>query len=633
MYRRLLVLLVLVLISACEGVKKPAPLLPLEDFFRNPEKVMFRISPDGKHISWLAHWQNRLNIYVKSLDDNNTVRITSVSDSDVKKYYWVNNSKIVFNPDKAGNETFHLHTARTDGSLVEDITPVENVNGYIIDLLDDEPNQIMIAMNNRIKSHFDVYKLNINSGKYKLELANNSGFTGYLTDHNGVIRLAYSANGLNTGIHYRRSDDSKFELKKLLSFTEDFIPVYFDQNNKYVYVKSNINRDKIAVVKYDFEEMKEVEEVYSNPVVDVSDLVISKKMKQPVGVTYYTSKKGSYIFVTKVEAILNRLGEKLRGYEFDVIDFNDDENMLIVKSYNDKTNGSYYLYSTTTNLLTKLSDVTPWLDPEYMAEMKPVTYLARDSLKINAYLTIPKGRTIKNLPLIVYPHGGPVLRTKWEFNPVVQFFANRGYVVLQPNYRGSAGYGVNFIEKGFKQWGGKMQEDIADGAKWLIEEGIVDSNRVAIYGFSFGGYSALISSAAQNNPYKCAVCYGGIANLFTFLNSIPPYWEPFRKMMYETVGNPVKDSLMLAKYSPVYQLGNINIPMLIAHGSNDPRASKDDMDYFVAKLKKRNIPVEYIVKENEGHSFSNEENRLDYFRKVESFFAKHLRGRKSIIDN
>jgi len=256
--------------------------------------------------------------------------------------------------------------------------------------------------------------------------------------------------------------------------------------------------------------------------------------------------------------------------------------------------------------------------------MKPIQYISRDSITIHGYLTLPVGVKAKNLPVVFNPHGGPWARDYWGFNPEVQFLANRGYAVLQMNFRGSTGYGKNFVNISYKQWGRTMQNDITDGVKWLIDQGIADKNRIAIYGGSYGGYATLAGLTLTPDLYACGVDYVGVSNLFTFMNTIPPYWEPMREMFYEMVGHPVKDSIWLAEVSPVLHADRIKVPLLIAQGANDPRVNKNESDQMVEALKKRGITVEYMVKDNEGHGFRNEENRFDFYRAMEKFLANHI---------
>ena len=282
------------------------------------------------------------------------------------------------------------------------------------------------------------------------------------------------------------------------------------------------------------------------------------------------------------------------------------------------------MFDATTGSLTKLVDVAPWLKEDQLAHMKPIEYQSRDGLTIHGYLTLPLGREAKNLPVVINPHGGPWFRDTWGFNPEVQFLANRGYAVLQMNFRGSTGYGRKFWEASFKQWGQKMQDDITDGVQWLVKQGIADPKRVAIYGGSYGGYATLAGVTFTPDLYAAAVDYVGVANMFTFMKTIPPYWKPFLDQMHAMVGDPEKDKALLEAASPVMHADKIKTPLFVAQGAHDPRVNKAESDQMVAALKKRGVDVEYMVKENEGHGFHNEENRFDFYEAMEKFLAKYL---------
>jgi len=339
----------------------------------------------------------------------------------------------------------------------------------------------------------------------------------------------------------------------------------------------------------------------------------------------FTTWKSEYnFFDAQREAQQKKLENKLNGYEVAIVSNSKAEDKSLVLSYNDKTYGSYYFYDNNTDQLTKLADMSPWLNEADLCDMKPISYQSRDGLTIHGYLTLPKGVLAKNLPVVVNPHGGPWARDEWGFNPEVQFLANRGYAVLQMNFRGSVGYGREFWAASFKEWGLKMQDDITDGVNWLVKEGIADSKRVAIYGGSYGGYATLAGAAFTPDLYACAIDYVGVSNLFTFMQTIPPYWKPFLDMMYEMVGDPVKDKALMEKVSPVFHVDKIKCPLFVAQGANDPRVNKAESDQMVEALKKRNIEVTYLVKDNEGHGFSNEENKFEFYSTMEDFLKKHM---------
>jgi dipeptidyl aminopeptidase/acylaminoacyl peptidase len=289
-----------------------------------------------------------------------------------------------------------------------------------------------------------------------------------------------------------------------------------------------------------------------------------------------------------------------------------DETRMLVRTYSDRSRGAYYFYDLATDDFRKLGDISPWLDESQLCETKPVTYTSRDGLEIHGYLTLPEDSTGKLLPAVINPHGGPWARDYWGFNSEVQFLASRGYAVLQMNFRGSTGYGRRFWELGFKQWGRNMQHDISDGVQWLIDSKIADPDRIAIYGGSYGGYAVLAGLAFTPHLYACGIDYVGVSNLFTFLETIPPYWELGRQMLYEMIGNPDTESELLKQSSPVFHVQNIRAPLLVAQGANDPRVKKAESDQMVEALRSRGIQVEYLVKDDEGHGFRNEENRMEF---------------------
>jgi dipeptidyl aminopeptidase/acylaminoacyl peptidase len=358
--------------------------------------------------------------------------------------------------------------------------------------------------------------------------------------------------------------------------------------------------------------------------VDVSDLHFSKKRKVITSATYTTWKEERQFFDPVSETLYKNLEEKLPGYDVYVVSSNKDEDMFIVRTITDRSLGAFYLYDSKSSELTKLADRNPWLKEDQLSEMKPIEYTSRDGLTIHGYLTLPKGKAAKDLPIVVNPHGGPWARDEWGFNPEVQFLANRGFGVLQMNFRGSTGYGRKFWEAGFRQWGQSMQDDITDGVKWLIDQGIADPKRVAIYGGSYGGYAVLEGLTKTPDLYAAGVDYVGVSNLFTFMKTVPPYWKPFLDMMYEMVGNPEKDKTLFEANSPALNADRIKAPLFVAQGAKDPRVNINESNQIVEALKKHGVAVEYMVKEDEGHGFHNEENRFSFYEAMEKFLTKYL---------
>lgn len=599
-------------------------LISLEDFFKNPEKTSFELSPDGEYLAFLSPWKNRLNIMVQKIGESETTRVTSAEERDIAGYFWANSNRLVFLQDQGGDENFRLYAVDRDGKNLKELTPFEKVRVRIIDDLEDNENEMIIGMNHRNKEIFDAYRLNINTGELAMIAENPGNISGWLTDNEGKLRAAVTTDGVNTSILYRKTEKDAFKTILTTNFKETISPLFFTFDNQFVYAVSNIGRDKDSVVIFDIENGKIKETVYENNDVDVSNLLRSKKRKVITGVSFFREKR-EYVFFDEIRKNLQEtLEKKLPGYEVALAGLNKAEDKALIRTYSDKSRGAYYFYDLNQDKLVKLSEISPWLDENQLSDMKPVEYRSRDGLVIKGYLTLPKGMKSENLPVVINPHGGPWARDYWGFDPEVQFLANRGYAVLQMNFRGSTGYGRKFWELGFKQWGKTMQDDITDGVNWLIAQKIADPKRIAIYGGSYGGYAVLAGLAFTPDLYACGVDYVGVSNIFTLLETLPPYWELGRKMMYEMIGDPEKDKELLKAVSPVFHVDKMKAPLFVAQGANDPRVKKSESDQIVEALKKRGIDVPYMVKDNEGHGFHNEENRFDFYREMEKFLSKHL---------
>jgi dipeptidyl aminopeptidase/acylaminoacyl peptidase len=609
--------------SPAASIPGNTKLIPLRDFFKNPERSQFRVSPDGNSIAFMQPYRSRLNVFVRSRAGGEAVRVTSETERDVAGYFWKGSRRIVFRKDFKGDENYHVVSVDNDGKNLVDLTPFEKVRANIIDDRVDYDDELIITMNKRNPEVFDVYRVDLNTKELTLIAENPGNVTGWVTDHTGCIRIALVTDGVNTSILHRPDDSAAFTTVITTSFKEQIEPLFFDFDNKLLFASSNINRDKAAIVRVDPVTAKEESVIFQHPEVDVSDLAWSRKRKVYTEAAFMTAKRERKFFDAEMEAIHADLQAQLPGYEIDLQSANRDENVFVVAAWSDRTQGVRYLYDTASKNLTKLAEIAPWLREGDLAEMQPITYQARDGLTIHGYLTLPRGAG-KNLPLIVNPHGGPWARDAWGYNPEIQFLANRGYAVLQMNFRGSTGYGRAFWEASFKQWGKTMQDDVTDGVRYAIAQGIADPKHICIYGASYGGYSALAGLAFTPELYACGVDFVGVSNLFTFLTTIPPYWKPMLDMFYEMVGNPDTDKELLAAASPAMHADNIRAPLLIAQGAQDPRVNINESDQMVAALQKHGIPVEYLVKDNEGHGFANEENRFEFYELMEAFLKKHL---------
>lgn len=618
------------LMEAAEGPFK----YDVEDFFRNPEKTAFQISPDGNYISYLGPYERRQNIFVQPIEGGEAIRITHETDRDIGGYFWSGNRRIVFVKDSGGDENFRLYAVDRDGSHPKDLTPFEKVRIQIIDDLEEVPDELIIGMNKNRPDLFEPYRIHIRTGEFEQLAVNDNPLepiSAWITDHAGRLRAAIRIiGGVNQQVLYRPDENDPFKVVITTNFRETMAPLFFDFDDGHVvYAASNLGRDKSAIVKFDMETGEEIgDPIFSHPEVDVSNLLYSKKRKVITGVSYLTWKREMSFFDEKRRKIQESLDAKLSGYEAVVTDTDKAEETYLVRTYSDRSLGAYYIYKVAEDHLSKITDVSPWLSEKDMAPMKPVTLSSRDGLTLHGYLTLPLNQEAEGLPIVVNPHGGPWARDGWGYNPEIQLLVSRGFGVFQINFRGSTGYGRAFWESSFKQWGQSMQDDITDGVRWLIGQGIADPDRIAIYGGSYGGYATLAGITFTPDLYACAIDYVGVSNLFTFMQTIPPYWKPYLDMLYEMVGNPEKDKEMMRANSPVFHIERIKAPLFVVQGANDPRVNIDEADQIVRRLRERGIEVPYMVKYNEGHGFANEENRFAFYKAMTGFLLRHLHPAK-----
>jgi len=600
--------------------------IPLENFFKNPEQTAYQISPDGKYFSFKSPYKKRMNIFVQKVGSKKVVRLTNKTDRDIAEYFWASTGKILYLKDSKGDENFSLYVVDKNGKNENCLTCFTKVRTIIIDKLEDFPNEMIVGLNKKDPQVFDAYRLNIKNGEMEMIAKNPGNIQGWMTDHEGKLRVAIAVvDGINQQILYRENEEDKFEAVYTGDFKESLNPLFFTFDNKKLYVSSNLNRDKSAIYIYDVANNKFEDLIFENDKYDIENLSYSKKRKVLTSVNWTSWKRQEHFLDETSKKIHERLAEEIGDYELVITGQNKDEDKMIIRTFSDRSLGAYYFYDSKADVLDKMADVSPWLNEKKMAVQKPIKYITRDGLGIEGYLTLPKGKEAKNLPVVVNPHGGPWARDRWGFNPEAQFLANRGFAVFQMNFRGSTGYGKEFWTKSFKQWGLSMQDDITDGVQWLIKEGIADPDRIAIYGGSYGGYATLQGIVKNPELYAAAIDYVGVSNLFSFMKTFPPYWKPYLGMMYEMVGDPVKDSTQFKATSPALNVDKIKTPLFVAQGRKDPRVSINESDQIVNALKKRGVKVKYMVKNNEGHGFRNEENRFEFYLEMIKFLNQHIK--------
>lgn len=602
------------------------PTLPLETFFRNPDKSSFTVSPDGTHVAYRADVDGIVNLYVQPIDGTDAVAVSNDRRRSIQVYTW-KGDRILYAQDTGGDENHYLCSVACDGTDLKVLTPTDGVKTIIIDMLDGIPGyegSIMIAMNTRRPEYFDPFVLDCATGVSTPIFDNDDDMEGWLVDNTGTIRMARKAVGTTNAYYHRVDADSPFELLFEAAYTDHFQPVAFHADNCLVYAISNIGRDTMALVSYDPRSRREVEVIHVVDGYDIDGATYDRFRGTLATITWVGERREHLVLDSRWKDRYEQIHRHIEPGTGWLVSTDDRLRYGIVHIASDLHPASYALLDGATGSWRMLANAVPWIDPAAMAPMEPISYTSRDGLTIHGYLTKPLHTDGRPVPVIVNPHGGPWARDVWGFNPVVQFLANRGYAVLQMNFRASTGYGRSFWLAGNKQWGLAMQDDITDGVRWLIDRGIADPARIAIYGGSYGGYATLAGITFTPDLYACAIDYVGISNLFSFLDSIPPYWKPYLEQIYARVGDPVADREQLEATSPLFHANRIKVPVFIAQGANDPRVKQAESDQMVEALRANGVPVDYMIKTDEGHGFVNQDNRFDFYRAMETFLAEHL---------
>ncbi|QXV65471.1 S9 family peptidase [Mucilaginibacter sp. 21P] len=602
--------------------------IPVNQFFKTPEKSFFKISPDGKYISYLKPYKDKQNIYVRTLATGAETMATNFTDYSVRDYTWTFNNQIVLTQDIIASDQFKVYTLDVVTQQLKKLLDLDKTRIRIINRNRQQPDVVTVAMNQRDPVNFDVYRLNVKTGELKPYLLNPGNITKWYPDPNGRIRLVKVSDGVNESLLFRPNDDAPFKTIIKNNFNDKVEPIAFAGETNNFYALSNVNRDKTALIEIDASSGQQERVIYANEQADLMDVSYSKTKRRIEAVAWDAARPAKYFLDQEVAKLYANLSKKIAGNNIELVDRDSSENKFIVLGYTDKNPGSYYLYEKNTGSLTKIGDTNPEMLPTELCDMKPITYKASDGLQLSGYLTVPKGKEMKNLPVVVMPHDNIWGRNSWGYDAEVQFLANRGYAVFQVNYRGSAGYGKAFRKAGFKQVGGKIQQDITDGVNWLIANKIANPKKIAIFGGGFGGFSALYGVSFHQGMYNCAVVKYGLINFFTYLKDAPPFFKPYLKMTYEMVGNPETDAEQLRAISPVFHTDKIKSPLLIFQGAKDPRANISELNQFVRELKKRNVPVIYRLKENERAYFKSEHNRTEMYTEIENFLSSNLQVKR-----
>jgi dipeptidyl aminopeptidase/acylaminoacyl peptidase len=618
------------------------PLVDREVFFGNPELAYGGLSPDGQYVSIVKPLDGIQNVWVRRIDQSweEAWPVTNERDRPVIQYFWSQDGKhILYVQDKGGDENFRVYAVDpaakpAPGEKVppaRDLTPYEEVQARIIVVPESSPRHILIGLNDRNPQLHDVYRLNIETGERELILLNDANVADWVADLEGNLRLGVRVTE-DGGTEILRVDGTELTPVFTCTVDETCDPIRFHKNGRQLYLSTNQGNRELAELVLLDPETGATELVDRDPEgeVDFSNAIFSRATDELLATSYTGARLRIYPKNATFEKDLAVIRAALPRGDLLFRQPTRDDRLWIVKPILDTDNGPNYLYDRATGKVELLYRPYPNIPIEHMAEMEAVTYTARDGVEIPAYLTLPKGVEPRNLAVVIMPHGGPWARDTWGWNPLAQLLANRGYAVLQPNFRGSTGYGKNFLELGNGQWGtGSMQHDITDGVAWLIEQGIADPSRIAIMGGSYGGYATLAGVTFTPDVYAAGVSIVGPSSIITLLNSIPPYWVPIKKLFHARVGNPEDpaDLERLRAQSPLYSAADITAPLMVIQGANDPRVKQSESDQIVAALRDLGRTVEYLVAPDEGHGFANELNDLASYAAMERFLAEHVGGR------
>ncbi|MBS4164464.1 Dipeptidyl aminopeptidase BIII [Candidatus Protochlamydia amoebophila] len=616
--------------NATISSQESTTLIPRHLLFGNPEKTHPRLSPNGQYLAYLApDAQNVLNVWLKNLKTAEKDRqVTTDKKRGIRSFLWqFDGDHILYEQDKDGDENWHLYQTHIQSNFTRDLTPYEGVKAEIVQYDPKFPQDLLVQLNLRNPQLFDVYRLDLQTRNLQLDTENQANVIRWVADHNLCIRIAQSYNDDGSMlIRTREGKDQSWKDFLKLDASEINGEVYgFTADNRSIYLISSLQGNTAGLLLVDLTTGKQ-NLIVDDPVYDLSTLMTHPTTYALEAVGFDKEKFEWKALDYDVKTDFSLLSTKLNT-PFKIINSDLANQKWVIASLSDQRPVHYYLYERQSKFLTFLFSAQSSLENFTLSAMSPICLSARDGMKLYGYLTLPHGKEPRNLPMILLVHGGPWARDSWGLNPTVQWLANRGYAVVQLNYRGSSGYGKHYLNAGNREWSKKMHTDLLDAKQWMIDQGYVDPHKVAIYGGSYGGYATLVGLTFTPDEFCCGVDIVGPSNLVTLLQTLPPYWAPLKAKMELRLGNLDTDAEFLKACSPLFKVDQIKKPLLIAQGANDPRVKQSESDQIVKAMREKNLPVEYLLFPDEGHGFARPENRLKFAAAAEDFLVKYLGGR------
>ena len=619
--------------------------IPVEDFFKRSPFTGFQLSPDGKYLAAITPINERRNIAVIDLETREARAVTGMKERDISGFSWANNDRILFYMDTDGNESFGIFAVNKDGTKTRTlIAPAETqIQGgsfivrtaSVINRLKDDPKHVLVStprFDNGMVIQ-DVKKMNIINGRLRMVELNPGNIGGYITNEAGDVIGAVALDEGKRKVLYRKPGQKKWTT--LVEFEEahgGYYPVWISDDGERMYVSSNVDsngemRDKSAIYRYDVDANKIGELIFEHPDVDVGGVWASDVKEELVAVTYNDEKPGRHFVDQEWEKIIRSIEAAFPDKIVSPSSITEDEMKMVVTVWDSRNPAAYYLFDRSNSSMEELAIAYDWLNADALGEMRPVSIEARDGLTLPGFLTLPPDTDGKNLPLVVNPHGGPRARDFWGFNPEVQLMANRGYAVLQVNFRGSTGYGQEFDKAGWGKWGAEMQNDVTDAVLWAIDQDIADPDRICIYGGSYGGYAAMAGLTFTPELYKCGINYVGVTDINLLFETMPASWKLVRSEMKRTIGDPddEEEARLMAERSPINHVDKIKVPLLMGYGKQDPRVVLDHALKLEKKLKQYEVDYELIIEEKEGHGFRKFENQVEWYTKLIDFLDENLK--------